>query len=175
MTWQPSVEACDDYLDQRTGHYDYRRIRYNATVEAMAGLDNRDTVIDVGAGWTEFDYCLRAEHDWRGRYIPVDGGIDGTDLNTWTPPRPAEWFVALEIIEHVRDPFRLLGLMQRYATKGVVLSTPNPRTTDVLGMDPTHVRAVHRWELTASGFAVLECNFYGQPSDSLFAYWLKPR
>jgi hypothetical protein len=139
-------------------------------------LEHTDTVFDIGAGMTEFDYCLRAEYGFRGRYIPIDGGIDDTNLNTWTPPRKAEWFVALEIVEHLVNWRILVARMMMKAEKGIVISTPNPRTTDVLGMDETHVVEVHQRDLELMGFKVEERMFYGgafsegQP-DSLFAVW----
>ncbi|KKM73981.1 hypothetical protein LCGC14_1404890 [marine sediment metagenome] len=45
------------------------------------GLKNSDTVCDVGAGATELDVCLRVDASWKGRYWPIDGGLDGVDLN----------------------------------------------------------------------------------------------
>lgn len=175
--WRPTIDNCDQYLGERTGKYEWRAVRYRAAVDAMTSnhlLLDTDTVFDIGAGWTEFDYCLRAEFHWRGRYIPIDGGIDATNLNSWTPPRNAEWFVALEILEHLGTPFMLLEKMKQYATKGIVISTPNPRTTDVLGMDPTHVRAIEKKELENSGFMVEERSFYGKEADSLFGVWRAP-
>lgn len=180
--WRPTIESCDEYLDARTGKYEWRARRYRSAIQIMRGpaararghqLQDSHTIVDVGAGWTELDYCLRAEYGWRGRYVPVDGGVDGTDLNDWVPPRRAEFFVALEIIEHLDHPVRLLDVMKDAATGGVVVSTPNPRTTDVLGMDPTHVSAVPDGVLRAAGFTVEERSFYGQPNDSLFAWWLR--
>lgn len=169
------IAACDDYLGARTGHYGYRRIRYGAAADVMAahGLTDDDTVLDVAAGWTEFGYLLHAERDWRGRYWPVDGGLDGTDLEVWVPPRPVEWAVALEIVEHLWTWERLVRALQEQAVRGVVISTPNPETTDVLGMDETHVRPVWRRELEALGFRVEPRSFYGKPEDSLFAWWLR--
>jgi hypothetical protein len=180
MTWTPTIQNCDNYMDERTGKYEYRAVRYRHAIRAMLvnGLDSSMTIFDVGAGMTEFDYCLRTEFDWRGRYIPVDGGIDGTDLNNWIPPREAHWFVALELLEHLHDWQNLVFQMQRKASQGIVVSTPNPKTTDVLGMDPTHVCEVHGYELTGRGFNVAEETFYGgvfsdgQP-DSLFGIWTK--
>ena len=180
MTWVPTIANCDQYMDDRTGKYEYRAVRYRAAIDWMFenGLDDSMTVVDVGAGMTEFDYTLRAEYGWRGRYIPVDGGIDGTNLNNWTPPREAHFFVALELIEHLVNWEHLVDGMMTAAMRGVVMSTPNPRTTDVIGMDPTHVREVWPGQLKAFGFSVQEATFYGgvfsngEP-DSLFATWRK--
>jgi len=176
MTWTPTVENCDQYLAQRTGRYELRAVRYRETAREMRstrGLADSDTVVDFGAGWTEFDYCLRAEFNWRGRYIPVDGGIDGTDLNEWAPKRDAEWFVGLEILEHLRDPLALVERIKPHATKGIIISTPNPATTDVLGMDPTHITPLSRNDLAGHFSWVFRRKFYGQPDDSLFGVWLR--
>lgn len=180
MTWTPTIQNCDNYMDERTGKYEYRAVRYRHAIETMFdnGLDDSMTIVDVGAGMTEFDYCLRVDYDWRGRYIPVDGGIDGTDLNSWVPAREAHWFVALELLEHIHNPGRLLNAMKEKATKGVVISTPNPRTTDVLGMDPTHVVEIYPAFLAVRGVQVSEETFYGgvfsngEP-DSLFGVWTR--
>lgn len=178
MTWMPTIHSCDSYLGERTGTYEQRAIRYRAAADWMtaSGLTHDMTIVDVGAGMTELDYCLRAEYRWRGRYIPVDGGIDGVDLNDWTPPREAHFFVALEIIEHLFNWRELIQRVQERALNGVVMSTPNPRTTDVIGMDPTHMVEVHPADLEAYGFQVSEETFYGgvlsdgEP-DALFATW----
>lgn len=180
MTWTPTVANCDNYMDERTGKYEYRAVRYRHAIETMYinGLDDSMTIFDVGAGMTEFDYTLRAEYNWRGRYIPVDGGIDGTDLNNWQPPRDAHWFVALELFEHLKWWDALVETMKPRAMKGIVMSTPNPRTTDVIGMDPTHVVEVFPSQLEARGFKVSEETFYGgvfsngEP-DSLFGVWTR--
>lgn len=179
MTFTPTIDNCDAYLNERTGKYEQRAIRYRHAIDAMieAGLDDSMTIMDVGAGMTEFDYTLRAEYGFKGRYVPIDGSIDGTDLNDWCPPRRADWFVALEILEHLHDPYQLAGRMMLAANMGVVFSTPNPETTDVLGMDSTHVIEIQAKDAMALGFKVNEETFYGgrfsngQP-DSLFGIWL---
>jgi len=168
------IASCDDYLASRTGRYEWRCARYAAALERMEstrGLTDAHTVVDVGAGWTELDAYLRTVGRWRGRYFPVDGGLDGVDLNVWTPPRRVEWVVALEIVEHLYQPARLIRACQEAATLGVVISTPNPETTDVLGMDPTHVVPVWRRDLETLGFTVESRSFYGSPDDSLLAWW----
>jgi trans-aconitate methyltransferase len=185
------IAGADDYLAARTGKYEWRCVRYDAALEVMhhEGLDDDCTVVDVGSGWGEFGVRLhtgRSKFDlelerwgpWvasiapsRARYIPVDAALDGTDLETWTPPRPADWFVALELIEHLDNPGRLINNMIMKARRGVILSTPNPATVDVLGMDATHRTPVGRHRLEALGFRVEERSFYGKPADSLFAVW----
>jgi len=187
MTWEPTVHNCDNYMHERTGKYEYRRIRYARAGDwvignAMSqGQQIHDmTIFDIGAGMTEFDYWLRTEQDWRGRYIPIDGGIGGDahNLEVWTPPREAHYFVALEILEHLDNWERLVRVMQDHAKIGIVISTPNPRTTDVLGMDPTHKTEVHAEALRDLGFWVEEDTFYGgvfsngEP-DSLFGVWTR--
>jgi hypothetical protein len=173
VTPQEQIRACDGYLAARTGKYEWRRVRYLATLNALQGrgLADHHTVIDVGAGWTELDVCLRVDGGWRGRYIPVDGCVDGTDLEVWTPWRDADFFVALELLEHLEDPERLARELQRATTSALIVSTPNPATTDVLGMDSTHVTPIRAEELAGWGFDVRERSFYGQPADSLFGVW----
>jgi len=180
MTFVPTTNNCDNYLAEREGKYEYRAIRYRAAIDALyfMGLDDSMTVVDVGAGMTEFDYCLRAEYGFRGRYIPVDGGIDGTDIRTWQP-RAAHFFVALEILEHIENWEDVVTRMQVAASKGIVVSTPDPRACDVLAMDPTHVVGITSDALTSQGFGVNRKNFYGgtygsfHGTDALMGVWTR--
>lgn len=180
MTFVPTTNNCDQYMDERQGKYDYRAIRYRAAASHLfqMGLDDSMTIVDVGAGMTEFDYCLRVEYNWRGRYIPVDGGIDGTDIRTWVP-RNAHFFVALEILEHLENWTDVLGRMQDAASKGVVISTPDNAACDVLAMDPTHVVALGTKDLEAFDMKVYKENFYGgtygerHGTDALMGVWTK--
>ncbi len=174
------VQECDLYLNERTGKYEYRAIRYGAAANVMhnIGLLNSDTVLDLGAGFTEFDYHIRTTLDWRGRYIPIDGSIDGTDLDEWFPPREYDFAVALEILEHLEQPHDLIYNLQRVTNKAIIVTVPNPRTTDVLGMDRTHVSIITQEMLERWGFEVEERMHYGgafsngEP-DSLFGVWKK--
>lgn len=170
------ISVCDRYLAQRASTYAWRRIRYRKAAGRLRerGLADTDTLVDVAAGWTELDYCLRHELDWRGRYIPIDGGIDGTDLNSWVPLRRAEWFVALEILEHLADPARLVQVMKAHADKGLIVSTPNPAVVDVMAMDPTHITAVPEETLDQWGLYVEVCTLYGQPDDGLLGWCYTP-
>lgn len=182
--WTPTIQNCDNYMDERQGRYEYRAVRYRHAIDWMLskGLTEGMTVVDVGAGMTEFGFCMMNEYGLRVRYIPVDGGIDGTDLNHWEPARDAHFFVALELVEHLTNWKQLVKNMKSHAITGVCLSTPNPLSTDVIGMDPTHVCEVHASELFDLDFKVQVCEFYGrvfnkpgfeQCGDSLFAGWSK--
>ncbi|AZM48764.1 hypothetical protein DMB38_25970 [Streptomyces sp. WAC 06738] len=168
------MDHCTAYNSEGRRPYDERKARYQVAAEQLhrSGLNNEDTLMDLGAGGTELDYCLRREHDWRGRYVPVDGWIDGTDLETWTPARPPAWFAALEIVEHLQDPQRLIEVMKR-AGRGFVLTTPNPAVVDVLAMDSDHVHAVTRTQLQAWGLHTSVHTFYGTPDDGLCGLWTK--
>jgi hypothetical protein len=108
----------------------------------------------------------------RGRYIPVDGAIDGVNLEFWTPARPVDWMVGIEIIEHMEDPERLVRAMVRGARKGVILTTPNPDVVDVLGCDRTHKTAVSTSDLLAWGFSSVPMPLFGKAGDTLLAWRL---
>ena len=171
------IANCDEYLrnlDKGDRAYYRRARRYGDVIDCLVqlGLTNDETVVDVGAGWTEFDFCLRTTAAWKGRYIPVDGSHDGVDLEVWSPPRQAEYFVCLELLEHLENPRRLLMELRANATKGVFISTPNPATTDVLGMDSTHKTPIHMDDLLAWGaWQTWERTYYGKKDDSLFCYF----
>lgn len=182
--WTPTIQNCDQYAAERTGKLEWRAIRYRRAIDAMIenGLEDGQTIFDVGAGMTEFIKILHRDYDYNVRYIPVDGGIDGTDLNHWYPPRNAHWFVALELFEHLNNWQGLLDNMKGHAKKGIVVSTPDPYTTDVLGMDHTHVTEIPKTALTMNGFKVTRETFFGgafnKPGkegmpDSLFGVWTR--
>lgn len=172
--------VADDYMSERTGRFEYRAVRYRAALEAMQehGLSHNHTVYDIGAGWTELDAVLRVDGGWRGRYIPVDFGTDGTNLESWVPPRHVDFAAALEIIEHLYHPWRLVEALKN-AAPVVVISVPNPETCDVMGMDADHKSIITREDLEAHGFVVQTRTFYGgvysngEP-DSLLAVWSRP-
>lgn len=169
------IVECDTYLATRTSTHEQRLPRYRAVASILrdAGLSDRDTLCDVGAGWTDFDAHLRTGLRWRGRYWPVDGALDGQDLNYWVPPRRAEWFVAIEVLEHLLWPFQLLYRMCAAADKGVVITTPNPAVVDVLALDPTHQSVLPADTLRRGmGMEVREVELFGQERDSLLAWKL---
>ena len=171
--------AVDEYLARRTGSFETRAVRYRAALRALTerGLSDDSTLYDIGAGWTELDVVLRTDGSWRGRYIPVDLGTCGSDLETWVPPRRADFAVALEVLEHLEHPWRLVDEPQA-AVDVLVVSVPDPDSVDVLGMDPTHRTVIGRRDLEARGFTVTSALFYGGHysagrNDALFAVWAK--
>lgn len=169
---QPDIRTtCQEYLGQRRSSYWFRCRRYKAVAEKLIelGLRPTDTLYDLGAGRCDFDYYLRVTKKWRGRYVPVDGSLDGTNLEKWTPPR-ADWFVAIEVIEHLMRPLRFLSLLWPHTDKGIVVTTPNPDTTDVLAMDPTHISAVPMKELLRIGMSAEARSFFGKPKDSILGW-----
>jgi hypothetical protein len=141
-----------------------------------SGLTDGMTVVDIGAGMTELAYCLMNEYGLRIRYIPVDGGIDGTDLNNWTPKRMAHFYVGLEILEHLQDPYDVARKMRLHSDIGTVFSTPDPAYCDVLAMDATHTQAIDKSRMEMLGFSIESRKFYGgyysnDQNDSLFGTW----
>lgn len=155
--------------------YVERCARYAVAADRLAagGLSDRHAVADIGAGNTELDVWLRTEHGWRGRYVPVDRWTGEVDLNNWMPPRRWEWVAAVEILEHLHDPLRLLTDLMGSATMGVVVTTPNPDVVDVMAMDPTHVTALTRQELAAAGLYTSLHNLYGTDGDGICGVWYR--
>lgn len=162
-----------EYLGKRTGTYEFRCLRYAAVVEVLHELDllHTDIVVDVGAGMCDFDRYLRQTAGFQGRYLPVDASISGTDLNIWVPPVEYDFFVAIETMEHLRDPSMVLRRLKAAAQKGVVLTTPNPDTVDVLGIDETHISPITEEMLREWGFVVRPLQAFNKPADTLLAHW----
>lgn len=143
------------------GTYEDRVPEYRLIGAALkvAGLVDDDLIVDVGAGCCDLDHWLRTGMGWRGRYLPVDGAVQGIDLNAgWLPDVPADWYVSTETVEHVYEADRLIAAMQGLASKGVVISTPNADSHDVRLTDPTHVRPVYPGEMLSWGFRVTPVN-----------------
>lgn len=166
--------AAEQYLSERTGRLEYRFIRYGAVADELfaQGLNDQHLLVDVGAGMCDFDFYLRTVRGWKGRYLPVDASIDGWDLERGLPPHApqADFYTALELIEHVEHPLMLLAEMFDKARTAVVITTPN---TDVLGeqavieMDRTHVRPIYQRDLAFMGMDYFIHSFFGMHSDSL--------
>lgn len=162
------------YLAERTGTYAFRCRRYRAVHRALArhGLADGDIVYDVGAGMCEFGRFLFTQVGWSGRYVAVDGAIDGTDLDEWTPRDDAHAFVAIEVLEHLRDPLCMLALLERRTTKVSVITTPNPETVDVLALDSTHVSPIAADDLRARNWSVRALRLFNSHEDTLLATWV---
>jgi hypothetical protein len=155
--------------------YAERSARYEVAADRLmtGGLSDRHALADVGAGHTELDVCLRIAHGWRGRYVPWDRWTGDVDLETWVPPVHWEWVAALEVLEHLQDPFRLLLDLMASATLGVVVTTPNPEVVDVLAMDPTHVTPITRDQLATAGLYTSLHNLYGTEDDGICGVWYR--
>lgn len=161
----------EHYRDTRQGTYEFRaRTRYKAVAHRLywLGLRCGDSICDVGAGEQQFLQYLY-DRGWYGEYRPVDAVIDGTDLETFNP-RPATWYVCIEVLEHLHDWQRLLDLMRAAATRGIVITTPNHLAVDVIGCDPTHVSIVKPEDLLRRGMTVQPVSWFGKPHDSLIAW-----
>lgn len=166
-------DQCNAYLDRRTGTYPFRKVRYTAVAEKMRsmGLQEGDLVVDIGAGRCEFDHLLH-ELGLRVRYLPIDGSIDGTNLEVWCARNlRADFYVAIEILEHLREPFRLMLELMRTAKKGVLATTPNPNTVDVLGIDSTHVTPLDEDDFFFMGWDTEIRSHFGKKDDSILAWW----
>jgi len=157
------------YLDESTtyGTYEQRMPEYKTVAWALETMGLRDdmTVVDVGAGSCDFDHYLRTGLGWRGRYIPIDGSLDGTDLNSWVAPLNrlvADFVVSIETVEHVHDPKRLIQQLVNLADIGVAITTPNPDVVDVFAVDPTHVAEVPTEMLESFGLVVSGVEFSGR-------------
>lgn len=165
------LDKWTQYRDTRRGTFEFRaRTRYKAVADRLfaMGLNDHHTLIDVGAGSCQFGLYLR-QQGWRGIYIPIDAVIDGTDLEAWEP-FPADFIVCIEVLEHLRHPEDLTWSVMKAARCGVVLTTPNTETVDVLGCDPTHVSVVPAWALEGLSFKVERHSWFGVPADSLLAW-----
>lgn len=165
------IEKWTTYRDTRRASYEYRvRTRFKAVADRLfaMGLNSGHTVVDVGAGSCQFGRYLR-ERGWRGEYVPVDAVIDGTDLEAWAPVHKADFFVCIEVVEHLKNPGRLMAWILRMSRRGVVLTTPNCETVDVLKCDPTHVSVVPPDALSGC-FTVERHTWFGVMDDSLLAW-----
>jgi hypothetical protein len=168
------VEKWTDYMNTRRGDFEFRsRTRYAAVAKALfaSGLKDGDLIVDVGAGTCQFDHHLRTVEGWQGRYLGVDAVLDGTDLNVWQPMMKADFFVCIEVLEHLVNPERMMRLMTTYADKGVVCTTPNPDAVDVISCDPTHISVVPSQIFTDHGFVPMARSFFGVIDDTIVAVY----
>lgn len=170
-------QAALDYLGERTGTLEYRFIRYSAVADELfaRGMNDDSILADLGAGGCDFDFYLRTVRGWKGRYLPVDASIDGTDFEDgWCPRVRFDFVVAIELLEHVSRPDQLLADVLR-KTDVFVATTPN---TDKLGdefvrnQDRTHIRPIYQEDLRRWGASTVRVgSFFGKPEDSLLMVW----
>lgn len=165
------METCRAYQAGRVSDYAFRCIRFDAVIDKLVdiGLQDGDSVLDLGCGRGEMENRF-IERGWSVKYDGVDGAIDGVDLNTIALPNYFDWIIAIEIIEHLYDPTLHLHNWFSAARKGVVLTTPNPRTVDVLACDPTHVSVVTPEMLDKYRYKHFEVSLFKNPYDSLLAW-----
>lgn len=173
MTREENRQQWLAYLGERCGTYEYRTLRYSTVWNCVSwiGVQDIDLIVDVGAGMCDLDRYIRQTRNFKGRYLPVDGSIDGCNLEHWWPQIKADFFVAIEVVEHLRNPARLIRGLQTMATKGVVLTTPNPRVVDVLALDRTHYTPITREFLEKLDFHVEATSLFGAGDDTLLAHW----
>ncbi len=168
-----------NYLSERTGTLEYRFQRYAAVADELfaRGLSDSSLLADLGAGTCDFDFYLRCVRGWKGRYLPVDASIDGKDFEKgWKPTVSFDFITAIELLEHVIEPGKLVEDM-RFAGGVLVITTPN---TDELGahyvrsIDRTHVRPIFYRDLEDwQADSIQVRSFFGKPRDSLMAVWAK--
>lgn len=137
------------------------------------GLTNEDRIVDVGAGTRDFGRRLH-DRGFYGYYLPVDGCIDGVDLDHWVPTAGlADFYICVEVLEHLRNPFRLMRLMEDTVRKGVVVTTPNSATVDTLGIDPTHRVALWQAHFHQIGWKTELRSFFAKDEDTILAWCRK--
>lgn len=139
--------------------YEVRRPEYTMVARELRqrGLEDGQTILDVGAGDFSMGRLLRVEDGWQGMYIPLEGSIDGTDLETWTAPKFfPDWIVCIEVLEHLYDPARLIREMLEMQPQALIVTTPNAEVVDVLSTDPTHVTPITADHLRSWGVPTVE-------------------
>lgn len=131
-----------------------RSRRYQAVRENLhyMGFNQGDIVYDLGAGMCDFARYMY-QHGEQFRYVAIDGGIDGIDLEydfDFNSLGAGAWFVMIETIEHLMCPLEFLERMSHYGA--AVVTTPNPARTDVLALDPTHKSSVSYQDFVDLGY-----------------------
>lgn len=165
------LERCREYLQGRRATYSQRVVRFSIVADVLTNdlvLGQDNILYDLGAGHCQFDRYLRVDRNWGGIYVPVDGAIDGTDLQVWEPKVQPDFFVLMEVLEHLERPWELLDRLR--PRKGIVLTTPNPEVVDVLACDADHRSSLGREELQDAHFEVEQWSCFGRAGDTLVAW-----
>ncbi len=162
---------CEEYLKAQ-GPWEARCKRYAAVLHnlVLMGFSHGDLVVDVGAGMCDFARYVY-QQDFAFRYVPIDGSISGINLESdILTLLKADWYVCIETVEHMNNPFLLLQRMKNYAERGVVVTTPNPDVTDVLALDSDHKTAVNAREFVCMKFLPETVSIHYQ-DDTILATW----
>lgn len=162
------LETCRAYIGNRHSGYEFRSIRYEAVLESlrMLGFGDNDSIVDVGGADGEFGRYL-VEQGFAGSYAVVDGMLDGTDLNKWNPKAVYDFAVSIEVVEHLKNPQAFLKTLALSATRGVVVTTPNPHVVDVRAMDATHISPTYPADFYSTGYRVYPAMLFVENGDSL--------
>jgi hypothetical protein len=164
------------YLGERTGTLEYRFLRYAVVADELErlGLREQSLLADIGAGSCDFDFYLRTVRGFRGRYLPIDGSIDGTNLETWRPSCDLDLACAIEVLEHLKHPAVLVRRILRKC-RFLVVTTPNKDQLGpeaVMAMDTTHLTPLGHDDLQYMGATrIRACSFFGRFQDTLLAAW----
>lgn len=163
---------CEEYLASRRSTYEFRCNRYRAAADKLLaiGFDTYSSLVDVGAGSQDFGRFMREYTGWHGLYTPIDGAINGTDLNTWVPTRRTDYYACIEVLEHVFDPWRLIRVMEWTCKHGLVYTTPNSDVVDTLNIDPTHRIALYDGDFQVLGYQTEIRSFFAKENDSILAW-----
>lgn len=166
------TQSCRQYLASRQANYEFRCRRYKGVADRLYNLRlwDWDSIADVGAGEQQFRHYMRSTRGWKGQYHPVDGSIDGTNLEEWVPSQRYSFVIAIEVLEHLHNYERMMEIMERYSIWGAVATVPNPDVVDVLGCDPTHVSVIPAITFVERGWSVACESFFGVPNDTIIAW-----
>jgi hypothetical protein len=137
-------------------------------------LHKREVVVDLGAGRGEFGAYLRHRWPTSGHiYLPIDASIDGCDLEDLAPwVQGATFYTAIEFLEHLShiSVSHFLAFLPYRAVKGAVITTPNPKCTDVLGMDTTHQTPINQEWLREAQWECEAQPLFTEKPDTLVAW-----
>lgn len=161
------------------GDYNARRPEYQIVAKGLSalGLENGDRILDLGAGLCDLDRFLR-ENGWWGTYSPVDMMIDGTNLENYRVPDGYDFVVIEQTIEHLDNPWWLLGEVKRKAAVGIVITTPNGQVVPSdEKADYPHQMAHKVWltpeDFHSQGFETTLAALTGRPNDTIIAIWAR--
>ena len=153
--------------------YESRRALFHQIAYELfdMGLSDRDRIVEVGATDGDFDFFLRAEEEWRGLYVPLGAPVDSTSFDDWASSIEADFFVSINLLERISQPFTLMALMAIRARKGVVAVVLNPEPlTEGKIVTPISSDdfAIHGWDARVLSLG-------GREKDSIIATYHEAR